>query len=65
MPRTLRDRKKDKFMELEQDSMFLAAYESKFHALSRYVKKLVTMEEERIQFFIKGLDSKYKCYMFP
>ncbi|WMV33179.1 hypothetical protein MTR67_026564 [Solanum verrucosum] len=36
VPQTLRDRKKDDFMALEQVRMIVAAYESKFHALSRY-----------------------------
>ncbi|WMV26670.1 hypothetical protein MTR67_020055 [Solanum verrucosum] len=56
--RTLRDRKKDKFMTLEQGGMFVAAYEVKFHALSRYATQLVTTEEERICLFVKGLNSE-------
>ena len=48
MPRTFRDRNKDEFMALEQGGMFVAAYEAKFHALSRYATQLVTTEEERI-----------------
>ncbi|WMV40989.1 hypothetical protein MTR67_034374 [Solanum verrucosum] len=58
MPRTLRDRKKDEFMALEQGGMSVAAYEAKFHALSRYATKLVTTEEERIRLFIRGLNSE-------
>ena len=34
--RTLIDHKKDDFMELEQVSMYVAAYDAKFHTLSRY-----------------------------
>ncbi|WMV27245.1 hypothetical protein MTR67_020630 [Solanum verrucosum] len=49
VPRTLRDRKKDKFIDLEQGGMNVAAYEVKFHVLSRYATQLVTTEEERIQ----------------
>ena len=35
MSRTLRDRKKDNFMALEQSGMIVVAYDVKFHALSR------------------------------
>ncbi|KAH0743076.1 hypothetical protein KY290_031069 [Solanum tuberosum] len=49
VPRTLRDHKKDEFMALEQGGMSVAAYEAKFHALSRYATQLVTTEEERIR----------------
>ncbi|KAH0728169.1 hypothetical protein KY284_004034 [Solanum tuberosum] len=56
--RTLRDRKKDEFMALEQGGMSVAIYEAKFHVLSRYVTQLVTTEEERIHLFIKGLNSE-------
>ena len=48
MPRTLRDRKKDEFMALEKGGMYVAAYESKLHVLSRYSTQLFTTEEERI-----------------
>ncbi|KAH0665419.1 hypothetical protein KY285_026625 [Solanum tuberosum] len=58
VPQTLRDRKKDDFMALEQGGMSVAAYEAKFHALSRYATQLVTTEEERIRLFIKGLNSE-------
>ncbi|WMV14469.1 hypothetical protein MTR67_007854 [Solanum verrucosum] len=58
VPRTLRDRKKDEFMALEQGGMSVAAYEAKFHDLSRYDTQLVTTEKERIRLFIKGLNSE-------
>lgn len=43
-------------MALEQGNMYVAAYEAEFHALCRYSMHLVTTKEERVQFFIKGLD---------
>uniref|UniRef100_M1DT60 'chromo' domain containing protein n=1 Tax=Solanum tuberosum TaxID=4113 RepID=M1DT60_SOLTU len=43
-------------MALEQGGMSVAAYEAKFHALSRYATQLVTIEEERIRLFIKRLN---------
>nr|AAT38742.2 'chromo' domain containing protein [Solanum demissum] len=58
VPWTLRDRKKDKFMALEQGGMFVAAYQAKFHPLSRYATQLVITEEERICLFVKGLNSE-------
>ena len=36
IPRTLRDRKRDEFLSLEQGKMSVTAYEVKFRALSRY-----------------------------
>ncbi|WMV58289.1 hypothetical protein MTR67_051674 [Solanum verrucosum] len=56
VPRTLGDRKKDEFMALEQGGIFVADYEAKFHALSRYATQLVTTEEERTHLFVKGLN---------
>ncbi|WMV32245.1 hypothetical protein MTR67_025630 [Solanum verrucosum] len=58
VPRTLRDRKKDDFMALEKGGISAAAYEAKFHVLSRYATQLVTTEEERICLFVKGLKSE-------
>ena len=49
MTRTLRDSKKNEFMELEHGSMSLATYEDKFLSLSRYSTQLVTTEEEIIR----------------
>lgn len=54
--RTLRDRMKDDFLLLEQGVMSVAAYEIKFHALSRHAMQLVTSEEERICSFINRLN---------
>lgn len=51
MPRTFRDSKKDEFLAFEERGMTMAAYEAKFHALSRYSTQLVNLEDERI-FFI-------------
>lgn len=55
MPRTLRDHKKDKFMDMEQIGMAVDAYESNFHALSRYATQFVTTKEDRIRLFVKVL----------
>ena len=51
MPWPLKDCKKDEFMALEKGCMIVAAYEAKFHALSRYATQLLTAEEERIPKF--------------
>ena len=37
--------------------MFVAAYEAKFHALSRYATQLCFSPQERILRFVKGLRS--------
>lgn len=58
VPWTLRYCKKDEFMCLEQGDRTVVDYEDKFHALSRYATQLVTIEEERIRLFFKGLNSE-------
>lgn len=47
MPWTLRDRKKDEFMALEQGGMTMSAYKAKFHNLSRYATELTTNDKMR------------------
>ena len=55
MPRTLRDRKKDEFMELELRSVFVSINEAKFQDYLNMLQ-FVTTKEERIRLFGKGLD---------
>ena len=57
IPRTLRDRRRDEFLSLEQGRMSVTAYEAKFRALSRYATKLCFSPQERIRRFVKGLRS--------
>ena len=57
IPRTLRDRRRDEFLSLEQGRMSVAAYEAKFRALSRYATQLCFSPQERIRHFVKGLRS--------
>ena len=40
LPQTLRDRRRDEFLSLEQGRMSVTAYEAKFRALSRYATQL-------------------------
>ena len=40
IPWTLRDRKRDEFLSLEQGRMSVTAYEAMFRALSRYATQL-------------------------
>ena len=40
IPRTLRDRRRDEFLSLEQGRMSVTAYEAKFRALARYATQL-------------------------
>ena len=58
IPQTLRDRKRDEFLSLEQGRMSVNAYEAKFHALSRYATQLCFSPQERIRRFVKGLRSE-------
>ena len=55
VPRTLRDRRRDEFLILEQGRMSVAAYEAKFRALSRYATQLCFSPQEQIRRFVKGL----------
>ena len=57
IPRTLRDRRRDEFLGLEQRRMSVTAYEAKFHALCRYDTQLCFSPQERIHHFVKGLRS--------
>lgn len=57
IPRTLRDRRRDEFLNIEQGRMSVAAYEAKFRALSRYATQLCFSPQERIRRFVKGLRS--------
>ena len=57
-PRTLRDRKRDEFLILEQGRMSANAYEARFRALSRYATQLCFSPQERIRRFVKGLRSE-------
>ena len=60
IPRTLRDRKRDEFLSLEQGRMSVNAYEAKFRALSPYATKLCFSPQERIRCFMKGLRSELR-----
>ena len=60
IPRTLRDRKRDEFLRLEQGRMSVTAYEAKFCALSRYATQLCFSPQERIRRFVKGLRSELR-----
>ena len=57
IPRTLRDRRRDEFLSIEQGRMSVASYETKFHALSRYATQLCFSPQEWIHRFLKGLRS--------
>ena len=57
IPRTLRDRRRDEFLSLEQGRMGVASYEAKFCALSRYATHLFFSPQERIYRSVKGLRS--------
>ena len=60
IPRTLRDRKRDEFLCLEQGRMSVTTYEAKFRTLSRYATQLCFSPQERIHNFVKGLSSELR-----
>ena len=60
IPRTLRDRKRNEFLSLEQGRMSVNAYEANFRALSRYATQLCFSPQERIRRFVKGLRSELR-----
>jgi len=55
IPRSIRDRFRDQFCRLEQGSMSVAEYETRFHELSRYAEMILPTEEERVRCFVRGL----------
>ena len=57
IPRTLRDRRRDEFLSLEQGRMSVTPYEAKLLALSRYATQLWFSPQERIRCFVKALRS--------
>ncbi|XP_015159005.1 uncharacterized protein [Solanum tuberosum] len=57
IPRTLRDRRRDDFLNIKQGKMSVVAYEAKFCALSKYAIQLCFSLQERIRCFVKGLRS--------
>ena len=57
IPRTLRDRRRDEFLSLEQGRILVTAYEAKFRALSRYATQLCFIPQERIRRFVMELRS--------
>ena len=57
IPRTLRDKRRDQFLSLEQGKMCVTTYEAKFRALSKYATQLCFSPQERIRRFVKGLRS--------
>ena len=60
IPRTLRDRKRDEFLSLEQGRMSVTTYEDKFRELSRYATQLCLSPQERIRRFMKGFRSELR-----
>ena len=60
IPWTLRDRRRDEFLSLDQGWMLVTAYEAKFRALSRYATQLCFSSQERIRRFVKGLRSELR-----
>lgn len=64
MPRTLRDHKKDKFMDMEKIGMTIDAYESNFHALSRYAMQFVTKRRIGFVYLSRYCTSSYKYCLF-
>ena len=55
IPRTLRDRKRDEFLRLEQGKISVNAYEAKFRELSQYATQLCFCPQEQIRCFVMGL----------
>ena len=56
IPRTLRGRKRDEFLSLEQGRMSVTAYEAKFRALSRYATHLCFKSTRADSPFSEGVE---------
>lgn len=57
IPRTLRNIRRDEFLNVEQKRMSIAAYDDKFHALFRYVTVLFLLCKSGFPTLLKGLRS--------
>ena len=55
-PRTLRDRKRDEFLSLEQGRMSINAYEANFRALSRYCHPTMFQSTRADSPFCEGVE---------
>lgn len=53
--RSLRDRLRNQFVRLEQGSMTVTQYEVGFQELSMYAIVILSIEEEQIHCFVRGL----------
>lgn len=57
VPSILHDNIKDKLLTHEQGNMTITAYETKFHALSKFATQMLEIEEEWICPFVKCLNT--------
>ncbi|KAH0642117.1 hypothetical protein KY289_033091 [Solanum tuberosum] len=57
---SVRDRLRDQFCRLEQGSMSMAEYETRFHKLSLQAEMILPIEEERVRCFVRGLRLKIR-----
>lgn len=48
-------------MALQQGSIAVESYETKFHISSKYAIELVTIEEERIRLFVEDLNPELQA----
>lgn len=62
IPGTLRDRKKNEYMELEKSGMFVSSSEANFNVLSRYATQFVTTKEERSWLSDRGLNPDLQIF---
>lgn len=58
------DRKKDEYLDLEKSSMTVAAYEVRFHALSRFPTQLLNTKDDKIYLCVKGLNTDLQVFVF-
>lgn len=56
VPGNLRDKRHNEFTNIEHGSLSVITYKALFNSLSRYSLKLFPIEEERIKWFVKGLN---------
>ena len=60
IPRTLRDRKRDEFLSLEQGRMSVTAYKAKFRALSSMPPNFVSVHKSGFTVLFRALRSELR-----
>ena len=62
MPKLVRERNEEEFIELRQKTLTVAQYEIQFMKLSKYAPDMVNTEEKMKHRFLQGLNLESSIY---